>query len=247
MKVLLFILLLFFVNPSFAGINSDNTIAQRVKIEILAEDLFPLHYIKDNKVVGSSIDLIKKIMAEAKLDYKIKIQPWARIYHVAQYKKNTLLLSIARIQEREPLFKWIGLTFHTKYALYGTNDKVIAADIPLKALDKYRIAIIRKSAIHQFLAAKGLHNFQLVSTYSQAIKMLLTDRVDLISGVSHFFIKNCLRLQLNCQPIKAVYHFKKPSSNIFMAMSNNTDANIIQRIQNAYNKVMQGQLLLVKQ
>ncbi|MBL4911400.1 MAG: transporter substrate-binding domain-containing protein [Alteromonadaceae bacterium] len=240
MKYLLPILLLLFVAPSFADLNSENKVVKKVKIQILAEDLYPLHYIKKGKVVGSSVDLIKKIMTEAKLDYEIKIQPWARIYQIAQHKKNILLLSISRIEEREALFAWIGRTMKIKYSLYSISDTKIDADIPLKNLDEYRIAIIRESAIDQFLAAKGLHNFQLISTYPQSIKMLLAHRVDLVSGVSQFFIKNCVRLQLNCQPIKAVYQFKKPSSSIFIAMSKVTDNNIIKRIQIAYNKVTQN-------
>jgi polar amino acid transport system substrate-binding protein len=166
------------------------------------------------------------------------MQPWARVYNTTLHTKNTLLLSISRIKQREPLFEWIGLATKRNYFLFGLSNFKVDPNMPLEDIEKYRVAIIRQTAIHQYLVSKGLHNQQLISSYRQAIKMLLSKRVDLVSGIGGMFIENCYRLKLDCDQIKPVYQFKEPSSSIFIAMNKSTDIKVITRIKAAYQKVL---------
>ncbi len=39
-------------------------------------------------------------------DYLIELYPWARVYKTALKQENTLILPLARTQNRENLFKW---------------------------------------------------------------------------------------------------------------------------------------------
>jgi len=215
---------------------------KELTIHVLMEDLYPLHYMENGENIGSSIDLIKKILKETGLHYTIEMQPWARAYNTALHKKNTLLISIARTKQREALFTWIGPVIKFNYFLYGLPNTIIDPKMPISALNNYRIAVVRQTAIHHYLKSKNLNNYQLVSSTEQAIKMLTAHRVDLVSGMSGIFMENCYRLKLACKAITPLYKFKNIITDIHIAMSKSTDKEIIHKISIAYQKVLSNNL-----
>jgi polar amino acid transport system substrate-binding protein len=222
---------------TITAINVAN--AEKVTIEVLAEELYPLHYQENDEIIGSSVELIKKIFAKSKLEYTLKIQPWARVYNTALQKENVLLLSIARFKQREALFNWIGPVVKFDYFLYGLAEMKIPEQMKLSEIKKYKIAIIRKTALQQYLTSKDFNNYYLVNNSAQAIKMLFSKRVDLVAGIDTLFMENCHRQQLACHKLKPIYKFKQLHTDIFIAMSKSTDAAIIKQIKLAYQQVIQ--------
>ncbi|PCI62481.1 MAG: hypothetical protein COB35_03510 [Gammaproteobacteria bacterium] len=231
------------INSACAQTNNIESISlennKDITIQVLMEDLYPLHYLKNGKIVGSSVDLIKKIFTKAKINYTVELQPWARVYNTALQKPNVLLISIARIKQREALFTWIGPVIKFNYFLYGLANTKVDAEMKIENIQKYHVAIIRKTAIHQYLKSKNINNYQLVGSSKQAIKMLLAHRVDLVSGIENIFTENCYRLKLACEKIKPLYRFKDIFTDIHIAMSKATDAAIVNRIKLAYKEIIE--------
>ena len=59
---------------------------------VVTEDWPPYNFLdKKNQVVGQSTDIVKAILAEAKLDYEIHLFPWARSYQKSLNGKNVLI------------------------------------------------------------------------------------------------------------------------------------------------------------
>jgi polar amino acid transport system substrate-binding protein len=97
----LFLLLLFsIVLPT--TVYSDNVI-------IVTENYPPYSYEQEGEITGISTDIVKCIMDESGLEYKIEVLPWARAYEMALNKDDVLIYSIMRIPEHETLFNWIAL------------------------------------------------------------------------------------------------------------------------------------------
>lgn len=230
MKNVLILFILFF--SSFLLAND-----KAVTIRVLVEDLYPLHYMKNGEIIGSSIDLIEKIIKKSGFNYTIEMQPWARAYNTTLHNKNTLLISIARTKQREKLFTWIGPVIKFNYFLYGLSNTTIDSEMPIAEINNYRIAVIRQTAIHHYLKSKNLNNYQLVGSTEQAIRMLTAHRVDLVSGIDGIFMKHCYRLKLACQSITPLYKFKNIVTDIHIAMNKSTDKEIIKRIKTAFKKV----------
>ena len=209
-----------------------------VEIEVLTEDAYPFHYRQGDEVVGTSTALVKQVLDEAGLNYTIKIQPWARIYNSALHRKNTLIFSLARTKQREPLFYWLGAITEVNYYLYGLAETKIDPNAPVSVLNNYRIAVVRETATHHYLESKKIKNVHLTGEGEQNIQMLLNDRIDLLAGELSFFYEDCKRVKLDCSKIKPLYKLQEPSTEFYFAMNKTTDINIVNRIKAAYQKVM---------
>jgi len=211
--------------------------AQEAILEVFTEDAYPLQYEKEGKIVGSATTLVEKVLKEANVKYKIVMQPWARIYNTALVKPNVLIYSLARTKEREGLFSWLGPIQQVNYALYGFSNIKLTATDSFEILNNFRLAVGRDTAVHHYLANKQLDKLHLIDNFSQSIKMLLTNRIDLATGSDLFFSITCQKENLNCSQIKPVYPLKELEVSLYLAASKTTDIEIIKRIQVAFENV----------
>jgi len=67
---------------------------------IVTEELPPYNYQEDGVAKGLSTEVVQAVLAETGLEAEIQFYPWARRYIMAQNRTNTLIYSMARIQER---------------------------------------------------------------------------------------------------------------------------------------------------
>ncbi len=132
----------------------SNTFAQD-EITIVTEEWAPFNYQENGKVVGFSTELLKEILARLKINAPIKLYPWARSYHLALNNKNTLLYTVARTDERQNLFKWIGPIAPRKMYLFKMKNR---NDIVIKSLTDAQslvVGSVRDDAFTQFLLNNG--------------------------------------------------------------------------------------------
>lgn len=116
-----------------------------LELAALTEALPPLNYELDGKVTGFSSELLDLIGAEADVTMAKAVLPWARAYERTSREKNTLIYSMVRTPEREPLFQWVGPISARRILLYKHHDRT---DIVLKTLDDarpYRIGTTMES------------------------------------------------------------------------------------------------------
>ena len=117
---------------SLAGtISADISIKPR--LNVVAEDYYPLSYFDSGKVSGTLVDLIESITYTAGMPVsrnEIRIIPWNQAYITAQQIPDTLLLGIYRTPDRENLFRWIGpvavdpSVFFEKARITGTDENL---------------------------------------------------------------------------------------------------------------------------
>ena len=208
-------------------------------IKVVTEDAYPIQYEKNGEILGPSTELVKSVLDESNISYSIELLPWARAYNIALNQPNTMIYSLARTEQRESLFHWIGSVLRINYYLVGKESLKLSEPITLASLKKLKIGVIRGSATEQYLISQGFKNLYLVSKPSQSINMLKLGRIDLFPTNYSSFQLSCLHLKVDCQQIKPFYHLEQLSTSLYFALSKQTKNEIVDKITAAYRKVMQ--------
>lgn len=226
----------------FALILSFKVIAQDFSgLRVVTEDLPPYNYKEGDEVVGTSTEVIKKILKELKLDVKIEVMPWTRAYNLAQNEPNVLLYSMGRNEKREKIFKWVGQIATNKFGLFAKKGN----DIKIESLEdakKYTICDQKDGFREQYLIAQGFErdkNIKSVTNPEQCLKMLLSGRIDLWSGneTHGFYILE----KMGKSKDDAVMAFELtglPSGGYFTAFGLKTSDEVVEKFREALEKVM---------
>ena len=149
-------------------------------IEVITEDWRPYNFVHDGKLEGTSVEIMRSVLAHAKIDYRMTVMPWPRAYMMAQKNPNHMIFTMKRIAEREKYFVWgrplvIGGEIYP-YRLKERKDVTIQAIDDLK---KYDTATIRDSFEDSYFKENGLSGRVTYATSMPSLfAMLNRNRVD---------------------------------------------------------------------
>lgn len=170
---------LFFLTLLMGGLQPVQ--AHKVALRVVTEELPPYNMTISGKLTGFSTEVVEAVLAQAGLNGAFQSMPWARAYETALHDENVLIYSIARIPQRDLLFKWVGVIAPAEWGLFSTR----ARDIPLHTLEEarpYQIATVHGDVGEQYLQSRGFSiglNLQSNNTYEQNYQKLKRGRVDL--------------------------------------------------------------------
>ncbi len=210
-------------------------------ITIVGEPFPPLQFKEGSDFVGQSIDIVKKLLAQTGVQGEIELYPWARAFHMAQTKKNVLLISVARNQAREKKFKWVGEISNSKSFFWTLKSNPETVNVSTyDELKHFKIVTQRYDHLHDYLLANGFDReipLTAVTNKSQAIKMLYAGRVDYILG-SEIYLKNRIS-QLGLDPtlITPVLPVNAKKSGLYLAFSPQTSDALVERFQLAFKSL----------
>lgn len=162
-----------------------STSLQAKELTVLISDWAPYNFKQNDKVVGISTDLVEAALNRSGLEYKILIYPFKRALYTVENTPNTLLFTVARINQRENRFKWIGPLYPRQVYLYKLKSRTDIQINSIKDIKRYRTGALLGGTVEQYFKT---NNFQenddyLITTNSaQLLKILLKQRVDLIPG-----------------------------------------------------------------
>ena len=74
------------------------------------------------QLTGLTIEIVQEIQKRVGNNDKIQVVPWARGIDKINNNPNTLLFSMARTQDREDAYQWIGPIMANIYGLYAKSD-----------------------------------------------------------------------------------------------------------------------------
>jgi len=217
---------------------SSQSIASPIKITIVTEDAYPLQYVEDGRFVGPAYDIVKQVLDNAQLDYQLQVVPWARAYAIATKQPNTLIFSIARTEQREPLFHWIGELMELDYYFYGLAGNFITLPLDEADLKRKRIGTIIDSATYQFLMKSGYQRLYPVTSARQNFEKLLSGRIDMFPANRPSFELSCQKFQKDCSYLRELMPVGLPPSKLYFAMSRNSSDEIVIRVKNAYQQYL---------
>ena len=111
---------------------------------MLTEENAPFNFTEDGALKGIAVDLIVAAMKDAGSEVspaEIQVVPWARGYDAARNQPGTMLFSMARTQERESLFSWVGPIYKAQIGLVAPQEPQHPGHLPCGAVglrDRHR-------------------------------------------------------------------------------------------------------------
>ncbi len=210
------------------------------EIIVVTEIWEPYNFVKDDNVIGISTEIVEHTLQQAGMaikDGKIGVYPWARAYAMALENENVLIYTILRTEEREKLFKWVGLLIPPeKFYFYKHRTR---SDVIVKTLDDakhYQIGVLIDSIHGQFLTAHGFPKESLDGVSDQVLNLrkLLYDRIDLILDVETTLKIRTQEQNLPLSEFEQVLFLFEHG--YYMAFSQKTSDAIVERVQSAFQE-----------
>lgn len=152
-------------------------------LRIMTEQYPPYNFEQNGELRGIAVELLLAAADAAGQPLsksEIDVLPWARGYRTVQKKSETMLFSMTRTEERDPLFKWVGPIADTRIALVARKDANVEIGSEAEIAD-YRIAVVRDDIGEQLLREVGVGDSSLDISVDpeSAMKKLKAGRVDL--------------------------------------------------------------------
>lgn len=230
--VFLLLLISIFSSPAFAN-------DSKLTVNIVAEEFFPYQYKRNGQPTGIAVEIIKQVLADSQLTAEIKFYPWARALLLAESAPNTIIMSISRSSEREDDFHWLGLISRHELYLWVNKKRWGNTNFTDEMLSKLSIGVPRGGHQHQFLKSHSLFSnnvYSVVNTKEQSLNMLAMNRIDAISGDPKLLRSRMINVGLSPELIKPIKHFPSHQTELYMAMSKNSNTELVNRLTAQYAK-----------
>ncbi|MET1080472.1 MAG: transporter substrate-binding domain-containing protein [Pseudomonas sp.] len=168
--------------------------------QVVTEEWAPYNYRENNQLTGMTTEIVRAIMALTGDDFEVVLLPSMRATLALQSRPKTIMYSLFRTAEREPLYKWVGPIVEESIHPYQLAN----APQPVHSLEQLlqapQITTRHAGLVPKMLQSQGFKNLDKSATTSlQLYRMLLAGRTDLIIGDTDAGVAYYSR-QLNMPP-----------------------------------------------
>jgi len=214
-------------------------------VQIVTEESYPLSYVQtingEDQITGIATQLIRELMIEAGVEYKLILLPWARALRKSQTHRNVLIYSIARTRAREQEFKWVGEIVKLDYWLYGLNtNSSIGKNLSPQALRSLKVGVVRDDIFHGYLESLGFKNLVILNSGAQHLPLLDRGRVDLFPSNAVGLQPFCTNLDFDCDRLIPVKRLPEISTSLYLAFNLATDDETFRRVVTAYKTIRES-------
>ena len=129
--------------------------AQSSKVLFVTENLEPMQFLKDQKINGLAVDIVRGIAAEANIGYQMSLLSWSRAYQLTLSSRNTCIFTMTRLPVRESKFHWIGVISSFKAQFMIKKDRQHLDIDSLDDAKKHGVLAISQDWVHHHLVDKG--------------------------------------------------------------------------------------------
>ena len=214
-------------------------------LTILTENLPPLNFVKDGKLIGPSVDIVREIQRRIGSSEPIKVLPWVRAYKLALEKENVVLFSTTYSKIRLDKFKWVGPLAIKRDILVAKKGNRLNIKTLEDAKRVKRIGTLRDDTRERFLKGLGFTNLEPVSDEQKNLKKLMMGRIDLWTYKKPGLLTVCELASVDCTQIVEVANLRKIE--LMIAFSLKTSDAIVQQWQEAFDDMnADGTILRIK-
>ena len=151
--------------------------------QVVTEEWAPYNYQEKNQLTGMATEIVRAIMARTGDDFEVALLPSMRSARALKTRPKTIIYSLFRTAEREPLYKWVGPIVEESIHPYQLAN----AQQPVNSLEQLlyapKITTRHAGLIPETLQSRGFNNLEKTATESlQLYRMLLAGRSDIIIG-----------------------------------------------------------------
>lgn len=196
--------------------------------------------INNNKITGSTIDILNEALKESDVDIRYQEIIWSRALYESENKPNIILTGLIRNDFREDKFHWLyKVPVHTnRQRLFLWQLKSKANENEKRGLKNASITVVqgdhKSKSYKSYVEGLGYQaNIYEVGSREQVIHMLFKGRVDYILGGE---INNAWRVKsLGFDPemIERVVEIPNTSQGVYIAIGKHTDIKLVNKIRKA--------------
>ncbi|WP_434559190.1 ABC transporter substrate-binding protein [Pseudomonas sp. Z5-35] len=190
------------------------------------------NFAQDENIHGIAVDIVREIFKRADITYSLTLRfPWERIYKLALENPGYGVFVMARLPEREKLFKWVGPIGPDDWIMLAKADSKIALD-SLEQARQYRIGAYKGDAIAETLAKQGLKPIVVLRDQDNA-KKLVNGQIDLWATGDP--AGRYLARQEGVNDLKTVLRFN--SAELYLALNKDVPDEVVARLQKALDEL----------
>ncbi|MBF0379702.1 MAG: transporter substrate-binding domain-containing protein [Magnetococcales bacterium] len=203
---------------------------QKNPITILAPNIPPVSFVKDGRITGLGIEIVREILNRLDRDDSIHMELWSEAFHRTQNEPNTVLLPPSRTPKREKLFQWVGPLIPEKLYLFGK-----------KTGNSSNIKQLKTGAVKGYSSEQWLkdNSYNVVSFPSpkEGIEALMKGEIDLWINSNITMAHTAKKFGVDPEEIQAVQFVKDLPA--YLAFSPSTDSTIVDEWQRVLNDMKQ--------
>jgi polar amino acid transport system substrate-binding protein len=150
--------------------------------QVVTEEWAPYNYQENHQLTGMTTEIVRAIMAITGDDFKMVLLPSMRTTHALNTRPKTIMYSMFRTPEREPLYKWVGPIVEESIHPYqlANAPQVNSLEQLLRAP---QITTRHAGLVPDMLQSLGFNNLDRSATENlQLYRMLQAGRTDIIVG-----------------------------------------------------------------
>ena len=207
-----------------------------IHLRFITEEFKPFNYTEDGRPKGATIEILKLVWKEMGVPERpIEFLPWSRGYDMLLHKKNTVLFTTFKTEERIPLFLWAGpinksrvclITLRTSHAQINT----------LEDCSKYTVGVVADYAsAFMFKKRAEAKKLETVSCIQVNIKKLISGRIDMLVFDEVAFYNTAESMGYSRDLFEPKWTLVDGET--FYAFNKDTNKALVERFQHAFDKV----------
>lgn len=190
------------------------------------------NFAQDENINGIAVDIVREMFKRANVTYSLTLRfPWERIYKIALEKPGYGVFVMARLPDREKLFKWVGPIGPDDWIMLAKADSKISLE-SLEQARKYKIGAYKGDAIAETLAKQGLNPIVVLRDQDNA-KKLVSGQIDLWATGDP--AGRYLARQEGVNGLKTVLRFN--SAKLYLALNKDVPDEVVAKLQAALDQL----------
>jgi polar amino acid transport system substrate-binding protein len=190
------------------------------------------NFAQDENINGIAVDIVREMFKRADVTYSLTLRfPWERIYKLALEKPGYGVFVMARLPDREKLFKWVGPIGPDDWIMLAKADSKISLET-LEQARKYKIGAYKGDAIAETLAKQGLKPIVVLRDQDNA-KKLVNGQIDLWATGDP--AGRYLARQEGVNGLKTVLRFN--SAELYLALNKDVPDEVVAKLQAALDQL----------
>lgn len=190
------------------------------------------NFAQDENINGIAVDLVREMFKRADITYSLTLRfPWERIYKLALEKPGYGVFVMARLPDRENLFKWVGPLGPDDWIMLAKADTKISLE-SLEQARQYKIGAYKGDAIAETLTKQGLKPIVVLRDQDNA-KKLLSGQIDLWATGDP--AGRYLARQEGVHGLKTVLRFN--SAELYLALNKDVPDETVAKLQAALDQL----------
>ena len=190
------------------------------------------NFAQGDNINGIATDIVREMFQRAGLTYSLTLRfPWERVYKLALENPGYGAFVMARLPDRERLFKWVGPIGPDDWILLAKADSKITLDT-LNDARKYKIGAYKGDAIAETLTKQGLKPVVVLRDQDNA-KKLLNGQIDLWATGDP--AGRYLARQDGVTGLKTVLRFN--SAELYLALNKDVSDDVVNKLQTALDQL----------